>query len=378
MHSQTLSPGERLVRCLLGEAIDRTPFGTGIGWHPWGETHQRWRDERGDPHLDYARTLGYDAEFAIPWWINGALQTHAGLFPYFEYQVLAETTDTITYCDQQGITKRDRKDGGSMPEFLDYPVKTPGDWERLKAERLDPQTPGRITVDWDAFRARLRETGEAVQVGWFPYGVFGTPRDFMGAEEILCAFYEEPEMVKDMMEHLTTLWLTLWEQVAKEVQIDHIHIWEDMSGKQGSLISPAMVEAFMMPQYDRIADFAKAHGVRIVSVDTDGDCSELVPIFMRHGVNMLFPFEVQAGNDIREYRKQYPTLGIVGGLDKRALALDKAAIDVEVEKAAWMLQNGGRYIPGFDHLIPPDVPWENMVYAAERIKALCMEHIPQA
>jgi hypothetical protein len=61
----------------------------------------------------------------------------------------------------------------------------------------------------------------------------------------------------------------------------------------------------------------------------------------------------------------------MGGLDKNALALDRAAIDKEVEKAAWMIANGGRYIPGFDHLIPNNVPWENMRYAAERIKAVC-------
>lgn len=366
-----LTSGERLVRCLLGAPIDRVPFGVGIGWATWGETAERWRRETGDPQLPVGEVLGYDQDFTTLNWFDMRSSIWAGIYPHFARQVVAETAETITYRDENGITKRDRKDGGSMPEFLDYPVKTPSDWERLKAERLDPATPGRLTVDWDGLRAYLAETGQAVQMGWFPYGVFGTPRELMGAEEILCAFYEEPAMVKDMMAHLTTLWLTLWAQVAREVQIDHIHIWEDMSGKQGSLISPAMVEEFMMPQYDRIADFARAHGVRLLSVDTDGDCRELIPIFMRHGVNMLFPFEVQAGNDIREYRKQYPTLAIIGGLDKRALAEGPAAIDIEVEKAAWMLANGGRYIPAFDHLIPPDVPWAHMQYAAARIKTLC-------
>jgi hypothetical protein len=64
-------------------------------------------------------------------------------------------------------------------------------------------------------------------------------------------------------------------------------------------------------------------------------------------------------------------LGIVGGLDKNALALDRVAIDQEVDKAAWMIGNGGRYIPGFDHLIPSNVPWENMAYAAERLREVC-------
>jgi uroporphyrinogen-III decarboxylase len=173
-----------------------------------------------------------------------------------------------------------------------------------------------------------------------------------------------------MMSHLTTVWIAVWEQVAAQVHIDHIHIWEDMSGKTGSLISPRMVREFMMPCYDRIVDFARANGVRIISVDTDGDCRQLIPVMMEHGVNMMFPFEVQAGNDVRVFRKLYPTLGMMGGLDKRALAGTKADIDIEVEKAATMVQ-AGRYIPNFDHLIPPDVPWDNFRYAAEQMRKVC-------
>lgn len=212
-----------------------------------------------------------------------------------------------------------------------------------------------------------------MQVGTFPWGIFGTVRDFLGNEQVLYAFYDHPDMIRDMMDTLTTLWLALDDRVAAEVQIDHIHIWEDMSGRHGSLISPAMVEEFMMPCYDRMVAFAWAHNVRIVSVDTDGDCAQLVPVFLKHGINMMFPFEVQAGNNIRVYRQQYPTLGIMFGLDKRALAGTLADVDREVDKARWMLKNGGRYIPGFDHLIPPDAKWENFQYAANQLKEICYQ-----
>ena len=69
-------------------------------------------------------------------------------------------------------------------------------------------------------------------------------------------------------------------------------------------------------------------------------------------------------------RKEYPELGIMGGLDKNALARDRAAIDKEVEKARWMVEHG-RYIPGFDHLLPDNIPWENMAYATEKLRELC-------
>jgi uroporphyrinogen decarboxylase len=358
-----LTDGERFIRCVIGEKIDRIPYGVGIGWRPWPATLERWKAEAGDGDLNPAAALGYDARDAHP-------EIAMGIFPPFEPVVIREDNEFVVTRNERGITLRNRRDLASMPEFLDYPVKTREDWERLKAERLDPDAAGRVSEDWDAFRERVRQTGEAVLAGEFPFGVFGTPRDLMGAEEFLIAFYTDPALVKDMMSHLTALWIALWMRVRNEVRIDRIHIWEDMSGRQGSLISPKMVNEFMMPCYDRIAAFAREAGVRVISVDTDGDCSELVPIYMEHGINLIYPFEVQAGNDILAYRRKYPRLGILGGLDKRALALGKKAIDREVERARETVKHG-RYIPCYDHLIPPDVPWGDFKYSCERLREVC-------
>lgn len=352
---------ERILNAFLGRPVDRIPFGISFGWYPWGETYARWKQETGNPDLNIARELDFDPDFLQP-------QIHYGAWPHFEHQILSEDEHFIISRDYRGITMKNRRDGSSMPDFLDYPVKTAADWERYKAERLNPQQPGRIAEDLCAFRARAQD--RAVQVGVFPWGVFGTVRDLMGAEELLLAFYDMPEVVHDMMDHLTTLWLHLYEQVANVVQIDHIHIWEDMSGRNGSLISPEMVERFMMPCYDRITAFARECGAQLVSVDTDGDCSQLLPIMTRHGINLFLPFEVAADNDILHYRRQYPSLAILGGLDKRALAAGPSAIDREVERCHQMLHLG-RYIPCWDHLIPPDVSWTNYQYAAERIRDLC-------
>jgi uroporphyrinogen decarboxylase len=355
--------GERVVRCLLGQSIDRVPFGVGLGWIPWGDAAERWQQQSGRPHLDLRREFSFDASFALP-------AIEYGPWPHFKSEVLEETAEFIVARDWRGIIARNRRDRASMPEFLEHPVKTPAEWEKFKHERLRIEDATRLREDWAAFRARLQRTGEAVQVGSFPWGMFGTVRDLLGAERVLYAFYDHPEMIWDMMDHLTTLWLRQWEQVAAHFRIDHIHVWEDMSGKQGPLISPTMIEQFMMPCYDRIAEFAHTHGVRLLSVDTDGDCSALAPILMKHGVNVMFPFEVQAGNDILAYRSRYPPLGILGGLDKRALANSRQDVDREVQRCNAMVKLG-RYVPGFDHLIPPDARWENVRYAAERIKEIC-------
>ena len=127
----------------------------------------------------------------------------------------------------------------------------------------------------------------------------------------------------------------------------------------------------MMPAYDRIVSFARNNSIPLISVDSDGLVKELLPTITSHGVNVFFPFEVQAGNDIREYRRAYPALGIMGGLDKSALAKTQKDINRELCKAEEMLGSGG-YIVGFDHLIPPDVPWKHFKYAVEELRRMIL------
>jgi uroporphyrinogen decarboxylase len=295
---------------------------------------------------------------------------HMGAFPGFEHKVLSETEEFVVSIDWRGITARNRRDGGSMPEFLAYPVRTPADWIRYKAERLQPRIEERLP-NLKQFAADIPSLDAPVQLGVFPFGVFGTARDMMGAEELLIAFYDQPDMVRDIMHTYTDLWLALYEEIAKVVRVDHVHIWEDMSGKQGSLISMAMIEEFMMPEYDRMAAFAARRGIPIISVDSDGLVDQLVPVMMRHGINAFMPFEVQAGNDIVACRKQYPILGIMGGLDKSALAKGRRELHRELDRAERMLALGG-WVPGFDHLIPPDASWDNFEYFMEHLKKMVL------
>ena len=131
----------------------------------------------------------------------------------------------------------------------------------------------------------------------------------------------------------------------------------------------AMVERFMMPQYDRLAAFARSHGIPVVSVDTDGIVDELVPTMVGHGINAYMPFEVQAGNDIVAFRREYPQLGIFGGLDKRALCGGREDVHRELDRAETMFALGG-WVPGFDHLIPPDVPWRSFERFVLEIKRM--------
>jgi uroporphyrinogen decarboxylase len=62
-------------------------------------------------------------------------------------------------------------------------------------------------------------------------------------------------------------------------------------------------------------------------------------------------------------RKRYgKKLIIEGGIDKRILALDFAAIRQEVESKVPPLLREGGYLASTDHRVPPDVPLKNFEF----------------
>ena len=349
--------GERLVRWLTFQDVDRPPFYQNM--LGWDSTQERWQRESG------IRRLNLQSYFNLDFGLEN-IPVQLGTVPAFEREVIEEQELYYIERDERGILLRRRRDGGSIPQFIEHPVKDWDDWEQMK-KRFDPDSPDRYHIDWDAFNAYLEHTGAVANVGAAFYGVFGTPRDLMGAEEVLIAFIAQPDLVHDMMDHLTDCWVRIYDRVSEHVSISCIHMWEDMSGRQGSLISPQMVEDFMMPNYRKIREFADSKGIPLFSVDTDGKVDELLPPMTKAGINVMYPFEVQAGCDVEEYRRQYPKLGMLGGLDKRAMAVSREAIDRELERAKRMLPMGG-YVPGPDHLVPPDVPFELYKYYLERLR----------
>jgi hypothetical protein len=77
-----------------------------------------------------------------------------GIYPKFEEKVIKDEGNTVVSQDEDGVIKRDLKDGASMPEYLDYPVKDWKTWEAHKV-RFDPDTPGRFPPTGKRRRRRL-------------------------------------------------------------------------------------------------------------------------------------------------------------------------------------------------------------------------------
>jgi uroporphyrinogen decarboxylase len=134
------------------------------------------------------------------------------------------------------------------------------------------------------------------------------------------------------------------------------------------LLSPKLSRHFMLPRYRKVVDFGRAHGVHMFGLDSDGNIDPLIPVWLDSGIDILYPFEVQADMDVVALRKKYGRdLRMWGGVDKRSLAVGRDAIEKELERVKPLIAEGG-YLPMLDHSATPDTPYENYRYFLERLK----------
>lgn len=355
---------ERIIRTALCQETDRAPFLLYLG--AWDETLEKWEKEEGfSPETDLVQVLGYDPG------IKAANEVALGLLPAFPVEVIEDKGDSVIVRNDFGVLQEQMKGHETIPRSISYPVSDMEDWQKLKAERLDPHTPERFPKNWKSICECYNNADVAIQIGDFPFGLFGTLRELMGVENLLVSFYDQPELIHDMMDYLTDFWLTIYEKMVADLKVDCIHIWEDMSGKHGPLISPDMIREFMLPNYKKIRRFADEHNIPFLMLDTDGNCDSLIPLFLEGGINLLIPFEVAAGSDVVRYRQEYANLAMLGGIDKRELAKDRAAIDKELARIEPMLKDVG-YFPALDHLIHPEITWADFCYYSERLKEMIL------
>jgi uroporphyrinogen decarboxylase len=299
-----------------------------------------------------------------------ALPINSGPHPPFEPIVFEETENFVVSQDEFGVKKRINKKGASIPEFIDWQVKNQRDFEKLKEERFQPILEQRVPSQWKTLVEAHENRDYPLAIGGYPYGFYGFLRYLMGEERLLYNFYDDPALVRDMMNFLADFWIELWDQALSQISVDCVHFWEDMAYRSGPLISPAAFREFMMPAYKKVTDFLKGHGISVIVVDSDGNVETLIPLFLESGLTGMYPFEVQAGNDIVAIREQYPKMHIIGGIDKIKISNGKDAIDEELNaKVPFMLEKLG-YIPHVDHLVHPDISWDDFCYYRTRLKEM--------
>lgn len=290
--------------------------------------------------------------------------------PNFEVKILNEDEKYIDYIDIDGCTRRYSKDQQVLPVGLDWLVKDWDSWNELKDQRMNMDNiKSRLPYNWNELIKEYKNRDYPLAVGGYPNGLFGSLTHLIGYENLFYFFYDEPKLIRDILDRITDIWINLWEEIVSDVEIDLCNLWEDISSGTGSMISFQTFREFLLPYYKKISKFLKSKNVNIFLVDTDGRCEGLIPLFIEGGVTGLYPMEVSAGMDVVKVRKNYPKLQIMGGIPKSEIALGENKIDDILKPVELVLKDGG-YIPFGDHFIQPEVSWGNFEYYRMRLNKI--------
>ncbi len=365
-----MTPLDRFHACMNYSPVDRVPnHEVGV----WTQTKQRWREEG----------LAAD-ELHWDWFVGEArwdldpreyIDVGTGMVPGFEVQVISREGETEIIRGANGVTTKALITGtvdgmrASMDEFIGFPVSTPADFQDLK-RRFRPSSPVRYPAYWQQFQLPgwgLRQHPLILGRNCSILGYYWRAREWMGTENLSYAWYDEPAMMHEMMEFITDFTIEVTRPfLAAGVKPDYVFINEDLSMKNGPLLSPDCYRTFILPELKKLVAWFKSQGVRWVVIDTDGNCELVIPPFMEAGVDAIWPLERASDMDPLDIRKKFGRdLRLWGGVDKRELAKDPAAIDAHLRTFQPLIAEGG-FIPTVDHLVPPDVSLANFEHYMRR------------
>lgn len=334
----------------------------------WQQTLERWKNEglpddatNGD-FFEGNTYFGFEPREFVK------INSNAPV-PLVEYKVLEEDERTIIYTDRNGVTHKAMKEGTvkgmrmSMDQYIDFPVKDRDSFKQWK-KRFEIDLEARYPDNWETLKKRWNAADCPVcLLANGQFGFYSMLRTWMGTEGVSYIFYDDPDLVHEMLDFLADYIIGLTEKALKEVPVDYFNFFEDMSFKNGPLVSPEIFRKFFLPRYKRVVEHLRRFGIKLIIVDTDGNPMKLMPLFIEAGINGLWPIEVAAGIDPIIVRKEFgKDLALVGGIDKRILGGTKEDIREEVLRILdYMLPIGG-YIPTIDHAVSPEASLENFMY----------------
>ena len=386
MPSTALTPREIVRRILHYEGTRPMPV---VHFGFWTDTVQVWADQGhitreqangwGDNN-EHDRAIGDMLGFDFNW--LSCFSPNCHLWPCFQPELIRTLPDGSRHVrTHEGVVQLERDEAGSIHAEIEHLLVDRASWEEHYKPRLQftPERVDNVPVltdeGWKPFAQGgaeyLRSGRRQHHLGLHPGSMIGYLRNFAGVTGLAYIGADDEDLLDEMIQTIGDLSYACTERaLASGAQFDFLHFWEDICYKNGPLVTPTMFAEKIVPQYRRITQLAARHGLDIVSVDCDGKLDALVPLWLEAGVNTMFPIEVGTWHaSIEPWRAQYGReLRGVGGMDKRVLAADHAAVDREVERLRRLVDLGG-YIPCPDHRLAPDAKWENVQHYCERMRA---------
>ncbi len=192
-------------------------------------------------------------------------------------------------------------------------------------------------AEWEIDQAAVEKIDRSKQ--WvMPFvapGIFEQCHYLAEIQNVLIAFYDCPDELKELIKYITE-----WELELAEVTCDHLHPdglfhHDDWGTQINTFTDPDMFAEFFLEPYKEVYGYWKSRGVELIAHHSDSYAETLVPYMIEMGIDVWQG--VMTTNDMPKIIKEYgDKITLMGGINSASVDYEgwtKDVVDAEVKRA---------------------------------------------
>lgn len=191
-------------------------------------------------------------------------------------------------------------------------------------------------------RASKIDRNEKFVTAFVAPGLFEMCHHLMSMEDALMAFYEEPELMHELIDYLVEYELKLAEILCRRLKPDALFHHDDWGSQRNSFMSPDMFAEFFVEPYKKIYNFYRENGVELIVHHNDSYSANLVPHMIEMGIDIWQG--CMTTNNTPELIKQYGgKISFMGDIDSGVVDFPGWTREIAVREVERACTNCGKH-----------------------------------
>jgi uroporphyrinogen decarboxylase len=233
-------------------------------------------------------------------------------------------------------------------------------------EILDFSWPKAANFDFSALRAEAENNSSRIRIGGLWTGIMGDSYRMHGFENFLLNIAMNPELMHTLIDRMTDMYLELNDKYFSTLH-GKMEIWffgNDFGSQESLLMGKDMWADFFFENIRRLCALAHSYNLKVM-MHSCGAISELIPLLIEAGVDILDPIQVTAkGMEPADLAERFGgKITFHGGIDTQNILPRGTEEDVEqhVRKVVGILAPTERYIFAPSQILGQDIPVKNII-----------------
>jgi uroporphyrinogen decarboxylase len=262
--------------------------------------------------------------------------------------------------DIWGVTWR-KEMKGIMGFATEHPL---ADLNIAKFPWPDPDDPRIVSAIYQRAREPELDRQKMFLIGSHRETLWEKACGLVGMDRLMMAFFDAPEAVREIFSRITDFQLVIAGHYLK-CGIEVAATGGDLGTQVGLLVSPDLMQEFMIPEWKRLINLYKKHRV-IITRHCCGHVEPVLEMFIELGIDLLNPIQATANDLGRTWEIAGNRLALAGGISTKLLMDGPAEkIRSEARRCMWLLGQTGGYFCRPDQAMP--FPEEHVATLDEEI-----------